>query len=532
MAVEETRARRDWAAGLLRPVLIAGMVACLASPVVLFLEAILPYWDGTYFLVFCFFASLEGILSARLLRRQRITGWAYVASRTAELLFLLLALKLVSYVPLGLDQLWYEAQGWLVDPDTFVSEVDWVTALVFVPIWLGSLQVAGVAAEIEGEGQVLEAPSDRDSAAYYEWMTQPSAVRDRQERLDTLGQLFVWGGIVLLVASAFVHAFMASARTLALPVLLYFALGIALLSQARYSVTTTGWRLQGIPVQPKLGRRWLAWAVVFLLGVALVALMLPTRYFLGPLVALWSALGLIYYAILAVLAFLYFLLMSLLSFLLPSVPPPEEPAVPLQPLPLPEAPPAASAGLAWLQIVGSVVFWATIVLIVAYALYRFVRDRMALLEPGEGAPSTWWGRLLAWLRGVWRRWRAWRQGVVQRLVERSEARRREGGIVQRLFGLSLRGMSPRELVRYFYLSAARRASDAGQARRPGQTPYEYQHSLQERFPELEPDLTGLTDAFVAARYAADPVAEEEAEAVKPLWQRIKVILRQRRLLGR
>ncbi len=531
MAVEGSGAGRDWTAGLLRPVLIAGMVACLASPVVLFLEEILPYWKGTYFLFFCFFASLEGILSARLLRRQRITGWAYVASRAAELLFLLLALKLVSYIPLGLDQLWYEAQGWLVDPDTIVREVDWVSAMVFVPIWLGSLQVAGVAAEIEGEGQVLEAPPDRDSAAYYEWMTQPSAVRDRQERLDTLGQLFVWGGIVLLGASAFVHAFMASARALALPVLLYFALGIALLSQARYSVTTTGWRLQGIPVQPKLGRRWLAWALVFLLGIALVALLLPTRYFMGPLVALWSAFGLIYQAILMVLVFLYFLLMSLLSWLLPSIPPPEEPAVPLQPLPLPESQPMGSGGLAWLQIVGSFFFWATIVLIVIYALYRFVHDRMELLERGEGT-MTWWGQLLAWFRGLWRRWRAWRQGVAQRLGARGEARRRQGGIVQRLFGLSLRGMSPRELVRYFYLSAARRAADAGQARRPGQTPYEYQHSLQERFPELEPDLTGLTDAFVAARYAAEPVEEEEAEAVKPLWQRIKVMLRQRRLLSR
>jgi hypothetical protein len=530
MAVEGTQGGRDWASGLLRPVLIAGMVACLASPLVLFLEQILPYWDGTYLLFFSFFASLEGILSERLLRRQRITGWGYLASRAAELLFLLLALKLVSYISFGLDQLWYEAQRWPVDPDTIVTDVDLVTSLVFVPIWLGSLSVAGLASEIEGEGQVLEAPPDRDSAAYYEWLTQPSPVLDRQERLDTLGQLFVWGGVMLLAASAFVHAFMASVQVLALPVLLYFALGIALLSQARYSVTVTGWRLQGIPVEPKLGRRWLAWALVFLLGVALVALMLPTRYFMGPLLALWSAFDLIYRAILTVLLFLFYLLMSLLSLLLPSIPPPEEPAVPLQPLPMPETPPAASGGLAWLQIIGSVVFWATIVLIVVYALYRFVRDRRDLLEGGERAPATWWGRLLAWLRGVWRRWRAWQRGVTQQLAERRASRRRQGGIVQRLLGLSLRGLSPRELVRYFYLSAARRAGDAGQARRPGQTPYEYQQSLQEQFPELEPDLTGLTDAFVIARYTAEPVEAEDAQAVKPLWHRIKVMLRQRRLL--
>ena len=102
--------------------------------------------------------------------------------------------------------------------------------------------------------------------------------------------------------------------------------------------------------------------------------------------------------------------------------------------------------------------------------------------------------------------------------------------VQRLLGFSLRGLSPRELVRYFYLSAARRAADAGQPRRSGQTPYEYQRSLQDRFPELEPDLTGLTDAFLTARYSAQPMEEDDAQEVKPLWQRIKVLLRQRRLL--
>jgi hypothetical protein len=530
MAVESARSGKGWVEGLLRPALIAGMVACLTSPVVLFLEQVLQYWNGTYFPVFCFFASLEGILSERLLRRQRISGWAYLASRLAELLFLLLALKLASYAPFGLDQLWYEAGGWVADPDSIVTNIDLITSLVFAPIWLASLEVARLAAEIEGEEQVLEPPPDRDSVAYYEWMTQPSPVRDRQERLDTLGQLFLWGGILLLVASAFAHAFMSATRPLALPILLYFALGIALLSQARYSVTVTGWRLQGIPVQPTLGRRWLAWALVFLLAVSLVALLLPTHYFLGPLVALLSVLGLLYYAILAVLTFLYFLILSLLSLFFPSMPAPQEPATPFQPLPLPEAAPAEVGGAAWLQVVVSVVFWVTILAIVGYALYLFARDRLELLERGEGAQATWWGRVLAWLRGVWRRWWGWRQGVAQRLAQRREARRALSGIRQRLRFFSLRGLSPRELVRYFYLSAMRRAGDAGQPRRPGQTPLEYQRSLQERFPELEPDLTGLTDAFVAARYSAEPVEEEDAREVKPLWQRIKVALRQRRLL--
>jgi hypothetical protein len=85
------------------------------------------------------------------------------------------------------------------------------------------------------------------------------------------------------------------------------------------------------------------------------------------------------------------------------------------------------------------------------------------------------------------------------------------------------------MVRFFYLSAARRAARAGQPRRSGQTPYEYQDSLDERFPELEPDLEGLTGAFIQARYAPHPVEQEDVAAVKPLWERVKAALRRRRL---
>jgi hypothetical protein len=84
------------------------------------------------------------------------------------------------------------------------------------------------------------------------------------------------------------------------------------------------------------------------------------------------------------------------------------------------------------------------------------------------------------------------------------------------------------LVRYFYLSTVRRAAKAGQPREPAQTPYEYEADLGRRFTDLEPDLSGLTEAFIEARYGHQPVESEDAEAVKPLWQRIKAVLRRAR----
>ena len=56
-----------WVEDLLRPTLIAAMMACLTAPLVVGVEWLMPGWDGTYLLVFAFLASLEGILSERAL---------------------------------------------------------------------------------------------------------------------------------------------------------------------------------------------------------------------------------------------------------------------------------------------------------------------------------------------------------------------------------------------------------------------------------------------------------------------------------
>jgi hypothetical protein len=145
------------------------------------------------------------------------------------------------------------------------------------------------------------------------------------------------------------------------------------------------------------------------------------------------------------------------------------------------------------------------------------------------AKGTWWGRLLAWLRDWWQQWRTWRHGVQARLAQRRAERQGEERAGTKLRFFSPGRLAPRELIRYFYLSTARRAAQAGQPRRPSQTPYEYRTTLEERFPDLEPDLDGLTEAFIAARYSRQPVQETEAEAVKPLWQRIKAILQRKRV---
>jgi hypothetical protein len=337
--------------------------------------------------------------------------------------------------------------------------------------------------------------------------------------------MFMWGGIALLISSALMQKLVPTAQALAIPTLLFFALGVAVLSQARFSVTYAGWRLQGAVVQRSLVRRWLLWAALFLTGVALASSLLPTEYAMGPVSAVLGVLRIVVGFVVFVVMALFFLLTLPLALLLPSVD-----LAPRPKLPSLDAPPPAltSAGEspAWLEALGSALFWVIVLSIVGFAVFRFVQDRLGAAPELRSAEGGWWGRFLTWLRGIWRGWRSLQRDIRSRLGQQRVAR--EAGPSRRLPGTrfwSLRRLSPRDLVRYFYLSTVRRAGQAGQPRIPGQTPYEYEADLGERFTELEPDLSGLTEAFVRARYGYEAVKNADAEEVKPLWQRIKAALR-------
>jgi hypothetical protein len=520
-----------WVQNLLRPVLVAGMLVCLAAPLVMVMHQILPDLQIAHFLVFCFLASLEGILSERLLRKQHVTGPAYLGSRVAEAFVLVLLLKLTSYVPHRLDQLWADALRWQVDPVAFFDYTYWAATVLFLVLWMGSLYVARLLSLLDASEGKSAPPEDKTSVEYYLWLTSPPPVRAQQEGLEHLAEFFLWGGMALLVGAAAIHAFGISIKALALPILLYLAFGITLLSQGHFGVLHASWQGQGVPVQPGLVRRWLLWSLVFLVGVALAARLLPTQYAVGPVRTLLYLLAWLASILYQVVSFLFFMLMLLLAWLLLPFFPNIQPTPPPEPEPV-EVPTVANLGageMSMFEFVITALFWIIILLIVVYVVYRFVSERLALLAQAQGDEGTWRGRLIVWLKGLWQRWQDWRRDVQAQLRQRRAARRERRAVrIPPFRYVSLRRLSPRQLIHYFYLSTERRAARAGQPRKAGQTPYEYRSDLDRRLPELEQDVEGLTNAFVEARYSPQPVAKGKADAVKPFWQRIKAALRRRK----
>ena len=94
--------------------------------------------------------------------------------------------------------------------------------------------------------------------------------------------------------------------------------------------------------------------------------------------------------------------------------------------------------------------------------------------------------------------------------------------------LRLRGLDPRRLIEYFYLSLVQRAAAAGWERRPDQTAYEYGRSLAKRLPERRFELEQMTEAFVLARYSAAAVTEADVRRARKPWEALRDALRARR----
>ncbi|MEJ5225106.1 MAG: hypothetical protein WHV44_11675, partial [Anaerolineales bacterium] len=116
--------------------------------------------------------------------------------------------------------------------------------------------------------------------------------------------------------------------------LLYFLLGLALLSQSQFITLHTQWSLTRVRINPGVARRWAGYSLVFLALVVGLASLLPTHYSLG----FFEALGAVLNFVAAGVAFLgqllvalVYLLISLLATLFGRTPeqsPPDLPAAP------------------------------------------------------------------------------------------------------------------------------------------------------------------------------------------------------------
>ena len=503
------------------------LLTSLATVIMGMLLRFAPTWQPGYMLAALALVALEAGIVHLVYRRNRMWAGELLRYLAPELLLMAVLMRLAVSATTS-EPLMQLARRWLSDPLT-AADVPFFLAFA-AGLLVGGLTHATMQALRELLPQEFESGLPRnDSAGILHLLA-----RDRTEALRGINTRFIVGGIVVLLSLGIESVNISRITEPGRPIsalsatgaLLYLVSGFLLYSQARLALLNTRWRLDGATVSPQVARRWARSSWLIIIGVALIAVVLPRTYGLGLLDTLRTALGIIGYGF-ALLGYGVIWLFSLIALipamllaaLAGNIGQNQTVPQPLKPLPTPPQLPPTVAGEP--NLAASLIFWACVALLIGYATLTIIRRHPALAEKVLlRGPLR---RLWAWLQGFWHdtsEWVALASAKVQERLQRPAAARLRRGSRIRLGALA-----PRELVRYFYRSTLRRAAEGGLARKNGQTPAEYSAMLRQSLPEADADIAALTEAFVIANYSQREIDRAEAQKARSPWQRLRARLR-------
>jgi hypothetical protein len=514
-------------------VLVALMLACGALTVVNLITRLVPSWEPWYIAVICFAVALDALYSYRRYTRMSIISSEWFTSVGTQLVIYLTVIRVAVGVSHGLNAFLAElSSGWQRFLLSFTTIEFFTITVLTIITWL----LSGSFAKLLDEMGLDQALVMQDVEAGV-----PTDVPPARDRL--IGLVFSIGFVLVMLTALMrldLRALSGEMNFLFLDVptlssggastLLYFMLALALLSQTQFISLHTSWNLQRIPVNRSVAGRWALYSIIFLLLLAGVTSLLPTNYSLGLLDAVGTVLNAISWLLFSVVQIIMtiFMLIISLPFLLlgkqpPAVAPPPTPEAPK--LPIGVVNPAAP--FPWIELLKSLLFWGIFLGILTFSLSQYLRQHEEVLQAMRKMPGwAWLARFWDWLRGAFRTVRAGISDAVATGWERLQPRRR---LMPELGGwINLRRLDPRQRVYFFYLALVRRSGETGLPRRQSQTPTEFAATLDSALPEAEPDIDGLTTAFIEARYTPRPVEAEKANVVREYWERIKRALRGKR----
>jgi len=542
----------SWLTSLLRPLLV---VLLVGSANVVFVTTLGRVSDGLsrQFLGALFaltmLAAILGVTTTTVLALPSNRIKRSAGLRAAELLVLLALTRVLVWV-LGTgfpsaNVMLTQPLSQLLDPLFMgcgvIVGVSWMLAVDFTDN-LASLGLQGDELYRARTGQDRDADSMRGSAA------------NRQSLLVQI--LFRWVGIglLLIILAALLRTDMTSnsegvqgiigiARQNIEPqvmaaIVLYFLIGLFLISQGRLSMLRARWSLDRLSMSEDVTRRWSPFLLGLLAIIGVVALFLP----LGGTFLLASILGAIIGAVMTAIFTVYQFILYAFFWLISALfgePPPPVPEVTPTPAPMEQLPPAVAQEAmlpAWLS---GGAFWIIVAALVIYAATLYFRDK---------------GLRFGWLLWLWNKIRSgWNEvtGMFHlrgRGVEGENGRRGKGGRTLPDW-LRRKPSDPDALVRYYYFSTLEEAQEAGLGRQQSETPLIYADRLEDRLetipvsaPETDSEtasvvidsaaqeeaaaaVQALTDAFVAQRYAGDHADRTLAEQLQESWKALQDALR-------
>jgi hypothetical protein len=512
-----------WIDGLFEPAVLTGMITCLSIALMHLIKANNPSWQGTYFVAGMVLVTIEAISSYRTMysyramrRRGRIND-KRVRFRLAEWAGILFTMKVVTYSGKPWSVTLADIHRWVMEPLHFVTMEFLIYSSLAFLIW-----------------HITTSAMKAFETLFDPFVGASTSI----DPLQPLINRFYCGGVVLILISGLAQWFSRtgpgdlidlsrpSIKGVFSNVLLYFLLGLILLSRTHLTLHLAAWRKQKLDVSRQLIRRWAQYGFTALAVITLTAFFLPTRYTLGFLTSVklllqYGLKGIICFATLlwGIMFFCLKWLMSLFSF--------REDMFQEEVRNIHELPEQATIEASPSEILYSYIFWIIVFAIFVYLLGTYFKDNPGLL--------TWIRSIrfrfswLAWLGRLWQ----WLKGGVQSAIDllpgfvvlSPEERKAPARLKRRRPLLSK--LSAKEKILYYYLSLLRRAERCGLNRRKDQTPKEFAFRLTQNIPDMDEEVDLLTEAFVHARYSLDSFDDTQASSVRTTWQHIRKVLRKR-----
>ncbi len=510
-----------WQDSLLRPAVIAALVGCLLVALTSFVRHIGPGLPESYLNVLritSIGAALVGGYTTTMLVRPEQRQRRTVSFRLSELGLILFSARIA---------LWATVEGWPAPAAMVMQPFAVFLTLMFIINALFILIAWGMAVLVTND--FLAMGLQPDELADLEAASRPISGDDHRIQSDRgalvrrFSERWAIGGMLLIVLTAASQVGMGSNGFFALvrqdiaggvigAAIVYFVLGLLLLTFGHLAALRARWQLAKLPSEATIVRNWPFYAIGLLLVVGAAAFLMP----LGGTFRLAQLMGLVMRAVSGAIYLLMGLILGLLALLFggdeeiveePAREQPEFSAPQIEQVQPAEAPP-------WL---GGTVFWIIVLLLLGYATYIYLQGRGVNFQ-----------LILAWLRQFLQGWKqigdAFSEWRSRRLAPEEELKEKSGrSRVRRwLDELMLGRLPPDEQVRYFYVSTLESAAEHGVRRRPGETPYSFQARLGSQVESEDAAAAArLTDGFVNIEFARQSTEATAVPLLKRAWTQIR-----------
>ncbi|MCX6044933.1 MAG: DUF4129 domain-containing protein [Chloroflexi bacterium] len=558
---------QPWLTSLLRPVLIAILVACLDLVIMACIARVEPALAGNYvptILFFSIIAVLLGCITTTFLAQPAHRHRRTPLYRLAEVGLLLAVIRLAIWLVTGTLPTPME---FLVHPlSTLLDGLFIIGGLIVIFSWMMATDLTRDLLRLALQADELYAmQTDRIGEMVR------SSHTDRPSILRSVANRWIAGGMLMILLAASLrlgpptgNGLFALTQQNIQPsvigaVILYFLTGLLLISQGQLALLRSRWTIDRVPSATNVLRNWPLYVLALILIIGVGAMLLPFggTFYLAQIVG--GLISLVFNTLFGIFQFFMMLLMLLISLITGKEPPPaqEKAAPPPPPPPVVDAQPQVSHLPVW---AGGALFWLIMALLLGYAAYIYFS--------GRGMNFAWLKALWQSLRERWLQWfgayQQWQMTRVRAAAERADALNKAG---DNSFGSWRQSgnLDANQRVRYLYLSLLHAAAQVGLPRAEGETPLQYAPRLAKEIASLHnertdsdrldsKDATGtvslplreeensqgiekleqapettaalqnvqaLTDAFIQVRYAQVPVETTEVSRLQQLWEQIK-----------